>query len=316
MPQVRSKSEEKKWQRAKAIVSETSDKKESSFSDRDWALTNHIFQNMKTKKRKSSKSVPLSVTKKATSVVIAPFEPIIEKAIALIEKSQPGYFSSVKKIVVEQSVEAGDPFHFGKVKSDEMDTIYVSMNAVRSAMSSSQSEDQMVRAVASVLAHEMGHLKANMGGGEGPAEAEESRIMNLLSNSSESSNEVLLALAIELNAAGFKKEAAVVNTYALSYISKTALPGNFVSTDEVANTIIRIVYHFTQKVKTEKQKPYIDNIRRRLIALDQIELSTKKKNPGAGVGASISIIKNLLSGHNQLEINRILGRVAEGLTKL
>jgi len=43
---VRSKKDEVKWNKAKKSVSESKSKKEESFSDRDWALVNHIYHNM------------------------------------------------------------------------------------------------------------------------------------------------------------------------------------------------------------------------------------------------------------------------------
>lgn len=43
---VRSKTDEKKWSKAKEAVSSSKNKEESSFTDQDWALANHIFHKM------------------------------------------------------------------------------------------------------------------------------------------------------------------------------------------------------------------------------------------------------------------------------
>lgn len=320
MPKWLDKKDEKRWEKAKAIVEHTKDKSESKFKDRDWGLVMHIMKNMRPKKKKKKKSseLPLSIKKEAISIVIAPFEPIIQKAAEAIEKIQPGYFSSIKKIVVEQSPEAGDPFHYGKVKSSEPDTIYVSMSAVRSAVSSAQGEEEVIRAVAGILAHEMGHLKAKLQGGEGPAESEEHRILDMLSNASMTEISELIKIANELDEAGWHKEASIIDIKINNKIgiNKVAFANPYINPDDVADTIIRIIYHFAQKVKVDSQTNYLRNFADKLRKIDDIALSTRKKNPGAGLGASISIIKNLLAGHNRIEISQILSRVLAGISKI
>lgn len=319
MPKWLDKKDEKLWEKAKAIVEHTKDKPESKFKDRDWGLVMHIMNNMRPKKKKKKSSeVPLSLKKEAISIVIAPFEPIIQKAAEAIEKIQPGYFYSIKKIVVEQSQESGDPFHYGKVKSTEPDTIYISMSAVRSAASSAQGEEEMVRAVAGILAHEMGHLKAKLQGGEGPAESEEHRILDMLSHASLSDISELIKIANELDTAGWHKEASVIDAKVNNKIgiNKVAFANPYINPDDVADTIVRIIYHFAQKVKPDSQANYLRNFAEKLRKIDDISLSTRKKNPGAGLGASISIIKNLLAGHNRLEINKILTRVLMGISTI
>jgi len=50
---IKDKKDEEKWQKAKRVVedqySKAGGKSEPSFNDSDWALANHIYQNMKTK---------------------------------------------------------------------------------------------------------------------------------------------------------------------------------------------------------------------------------------------------------------------------
>lgn len=43
---VKTPAQEKVWARAKAIVAEQRAKAEKSFTDKDWGLVNHIYQNM------------------------------------------------------------------------------------------------------------------------------------------------------------------------------------------------------------------------------------------------------------------------------
>lgn len=43
---VNTPAEERRWQRAKQIVRQQRTKKEADFTDRDWALANHIFHKM------------------------------------------------------------------------------------------------------------------------------------------------------------------------------------------------------------------------------------------------------------------------------
>ena len=47
---IKNKKDEKKWQRAKRIVedqhSKAGGRTEPDFTDRDWALANHIYQNL------------------------------------------------------------------------------------------------------------------------------------------------------------------------------------------------------------------------------------------------------------------------------
>ena len=43
---INTPAEERQWQRAKQIVRQQRSKKEAEFTDRDWALANHIFHKM------------------------------------------------------------------------------------------------------------------------------------------------------------------------------------------------------------------------------------------------------------------------------
>lgn len=54
---VRSKKDEARWKRAKKATSKSRSKDESSFSDRDWALTTHIYNKMKKNNKTNTNSV-------------------------------------------------------------------------------------------------------------------------------------------------------------------------------------------------------------------------------------------------------------------
>jgi len=115
-------------------------------------------------------SIPL--TKKAVQVSIEPYYSVVQEAVQEIESKQPGYFSQVNHIIVEPS----SPDHFGKVQSDKPDTIYVSLDKIKSTLQGVEGEDQIRAAVREVLTHEMGHLNAKFEGGEAPAETESKRM--------------------------------------------------------------------------------------------------------------------------------------------
>jgi hypothetical protein len=155
-----------------------------------------------------------AIKKTAVSVVIAPFEPLIQKAIELVDSVSPGYFSGIKEVRVEASLEAGEPFHYGKVREGEDGIIYISMNAVRGAAGGSEAET--VRAIAIILAHEMGHLKAHMSGGEGPAETEEKRVADLIDAKKASYTQELIAFADHCDALGYGHIAIQVENSLLS----------------------------------------------------------------------------------------------------
>ena len=67
---VNTPAEERQWQRAKQIVRQQRSKKEAEFTDRDWALTNHIFHKM-------SASVVVE-ERKRVNVLLAHVESLIE----------------------------------------------------------------------------------------------------------------------------------------------------------------------------------------------------------------------------------------------
>lgn len=206
------------------------------------------------------------------NVIIEPYEPIVAEAIELIRSKEPSYFEGISKVVVESQ----DKGHFGRVESDKTDTIFLSISRLRNALSGQSDEDQVFQA-ALTLAHEMGHLKSNFQGGESPAEAEEARMANVLKAASSTKRKYLVARY----ARRFNKEAD-------RYISPT----------EIAASISAIINLFASKVNDKYREDYLSDMRNNISAIDLSELPSRSKNPGSGLGNTISLIKNILAGHS------------------
>lgn len=128
---------------------------------------------------KSAESI-VPLIKKAVPVVVEPFEPLVMKAVELLNQKYPGLLeqSGAKKIVLE----SGGPNHFGKVESDKPDTIFIALDKIKSMLSNQQNEQQLLEQVAMTIAHEAGHLKSKFQGGEAPAEAEERQFKSRLAS--------------------------------------------------------------------------------------------------------------------------------------
>lgn len=251
----------------------------------------------------SKKKIPLIKT--ALQIAIEPYNSIVMDAVREIEERQPGYFNDVDKIVIEP----GAPSHFGMVKSDEPKTIFVSLDKIKAAINQDD-PDRMLAALREVLSHEMGHLKSKFQGGEAPAESE-SRRMEQMFSVSDQDLDLMITVAHSLDKAGLRKEADIVD----ASIRKEAVVTQVSNPLELSQTILRILYHFVQKVKPENQNKYIQSLRNRLLRVNPLELSEKAPNPGAGVGASLSIVKNILGGHNQQEVSETMRLVFNGLSK-
>ncbi|HVI42760.1 MAG TPA: hypothetical protein VM577_19305 [Anaerovoracaceae bacterium] len=116
------------------------------------------------------------------NVVVEPANSIIQKAVNLIKQIEPGYFVGVRKIVVSASPD------YGHVESGpDKDPAVINVNLARVQNEAGGDEKSAVRSIAGVIAHERGHVKSfnsSLGfqGGEGPAEAEEKRVLQLIDN--------------------------------------------------------------------------------------------------------------------------------------
>lgn len=211
------------------------------------------------------------IFKTAINITIKPYEPLIEKAIKLLP---PNYLeqAGVKEIVIEP----GSPQHFGKVQSDDNTKIYISLEKIKSTLNND--EETMVSAIAEILAHEVGHLRANFEGGESPADTEELKMRELLKANIEP--KILKRAYLYQNK-----------------LNKVAIVKPFSSPYELSTSVVKLIENFAQKVKPEKQHQYIQKIVDSLSKIDPYLLSEQSKNPGGGIGATISLVKNLLMGY-------------------
>lgn len=224
------------------------------------------------------------------SIIIEPFEPLIQKAIDAIEKKIPGYFSGIKKIVLE----SGDPGHFGKVQSDQQDVIFISLNKMKSAMGGAD-EEAIIKQVADTLAHEMGHIKSKFQGGEAPAETEEKQMHDRLVDAHFKRNLRAARYARNIRASAIRSDDPVA----------------------LSKSIISIVNAFSSKVRPENRQTYISSMRSNIQkSISPMELSGRKKNPGAGIGSAVSVIKNILAGNSPEVISRTVALVLSGLGTL
>jgi hypothetical protein len=118
------------------------------------------------------------------NVVIMPYEPIIDKAIKVLKKMDPNYFSGVSKIVI------GSSSYFGHVESGpDKDPTIININLEKIKQYSNQSKGEIgkIFAAAVTIAHERAHVKSfnqQLGfvGGENPALAEEQKVANWISD--------------------------------------------------------------------------------------------------------------------------------------
>ena len=119
-------------------------------------------------------------------VIIEPMEPAIQKAVDLLRKMDPNYFSRVRKVVVSTS--GGNYGFVESGKDKDPSIININVNRIKNESKSSSFAD-VVMAAAVVIAHERGHVlsydpEQGFVGGESPAEAEEQRVSNWIKNNS------------------------------------------------------------------------------------------------------------------------------------
>lgn len=257
-----------------------------------------------------------ALRKDALQVSVEPYQSDVSEAMKQIESKNSNYFSytdlSGKTIQVKRVVlEAGDPGHFGMVRSDQPDTIFLSLDKIRNAVGAEKDPQKIQAILIEVLSHEMGHFKDNLQGGEGPAEAEAHKITQQFAGPEDWAVSILCEAASDLEKVGLFTDAALVDD-----LLKQSYVPSIVNPQDLAQSILRLVYHFAQKVKADNQGHYIDSIRSRLMTLSLLELTNKKKNPGAGIGAMLSILKNLLGGQTPEAIQQTMQIVFNGLEQM
>ena len=111
------------------------------------------------------------------NVVVEPMEPVVQKAIELLKRMDPNYFSGVKKIVV-----APASMYYGFVESGpDKDPSVINVNMAKIKAESGGQGPAAVVSAATTIAHERGHVGSfddsqGFVGGESPADAEEQRV--------------------------------------------------------------------------------------------------------------------------------------------
>lgn len=243
----------------------------------------------------------------SVSVIIEPFNSLIKEVMDEIDACSPGYFSNVKYVVLEN----GSPDHYGMVRSDRPDTIFVSYDKIRNLVGSSDNVEQLRESLIEVLGHEMGHLRSSFQGGEAPADSESAALINKMKSCAYTLDELseITEFSFVFKRLGMIKESEVI-TKSLLKESQYSDPA------ALAEAILKILSFFVYKVKIENRPRYIQNIQKRLYSLDPSSIAAKKKNPGAGIGASISVIKNILNGEQPYVVSEALRMVYEGMSRL
>lgn len=107
------------------------------------------------------------------NIIIEPQEPVLQKAVELLKSMDPNYFKDVEKIVVSHR---GSEFGYVESGKDKNPAIVnIDINKIKS----SNSEDAVISA-ATVIAHEVGHVRSfkegQFVGGENPAQQEENKV--------------------------------------------------------------------------------------------------------------------------------------------
>lgn len=108
------------------------------------------------------------------NIVIEPTEPTVQKAVNILKRMDPNYFSGVKKIVLSPAT-----MYYGHVESGpgkDPTVVNVNLNKIKST----NPQDALLSAV-TTIAHEVAHVKSfdneqGFVGGEAPAEAEERKV--------------------------------------------------------------------------------------------------------------------------------------------
>lgn len=113
---------------------------------------------------------------------VEPADTIIQKAVEKLKQIDPSYFVGVRKIVVDSGSGYG---HVQSGNGSDPAVIHINLSRIKSEIqakatgaSQQQLEEEMVRQVAIVIAHEKGHIKSftpeqGFVGGENPAQASE-----------------------------------------------------------------------------------------------------------------------------------------------
>jgi len=115
---------------------------------------------------------------KSPNIIVEPLNPVISKAIKLLQRMDPNYFIGARKIVITMSP------NYGFVQSGpgkDPAVININLSRIIAESGGNLGSPEAVLAAATTIAHENGHVRSynesqGFVGGEGPAEAEEAKV--------------------------------------------------------------------------------------------------------------------------------------------
>lgn len=267
------------------------------------------------------KRVLSSLNKRAFNIVVEPMESNVQDALQRLERIRGGnYFKNIEKIVIDNSMSS-----IGMVKNTEPGTVYINVNKIKSDITSQFGHDpdqeELTNAIVNQIAETVGHEKVHLDDlyegdtldfnrGEGPSEQEEHILHDALINLShyQVRNEAI-KLFEKLGDINLDKQADVI----YASLTKKAIRYDDFDEEDLSDSLIRIIYHFAQKVSPESVDEYLYNMKKNLSELDVTSLSEKSKRPGAGIGSVMSLIKNLFSG---LEYDLAMKTIASAIIKM
>ena len=292
MPKFLSKKEEKTWKKAKSAFKKQKGRKPAK---KDWPLVMHIFQSM---------------DKRAVNIVIKPYEIFVQEGLELVEQVfGSGYFSGVQTVVVQPN----ETHHYGEVISNDPTTIYISADRIEREFA--QHPLERAFQMASTLVHEMGHIKSGFKGGEVPAESEEHRFAQAFEQKMRSDPEAfrkfdkksaltadIVRLATDADNAGHAAAADFLDSVLLKKAESAA------DVEQIIQGIVALVRYMVSRVSDENKQSFKNSL---LLKIRQIspDLSQKRKNPSAGIGAVFGLLKNLMAGLDSSQIGYIIGQI-------
>lgn len=77
--------------------------------------------------------------------------------------------------------------------------------------------------------------------------------------------------------------------------------------------IADIVLFLLKRIDIKNRNKAIDKMKLKILALNPLELSSKKSPASASMGQAITFIKTILNGHNPIYIKSILNEIVKNL---
>jgi hypothetical protein len=269
--------------------------------------------------RSIKRALPAATSSLKTAAVV-PFDPLVDQAWQSIKTRSRASAQQGERVLNLDEIDVipvrgGHPA-FAWVKSDEPNNVYVAIDKIKQEVHSwdnpqEQMEEILIGALRHAIGHELGHLTSKFQPGESAAEQKAHQIEQPFAQ--EMPVAFAQSLIGELESQGWLVEAHLIRK---AYGIKVAYVEPQMNPQELAQSLLRIIYHFAQKVKPESQRGYLENLRRKLYTVNVMEMMNKRKNPGAGVGASVSIMKNILGGEEPGVVQEAMRQVVMGINRL